>query len=52
MQFWADHNRRRGQRPKPIKRPGVTDETTAVYGTAESAMSMEDFDVWLGWEMN
>lgn len=50
MQFWADHNRRKAHKPKPIERPGVTETETAVFGNADSAMTIEDFDLWLGRE--
>lgn len=48
MQFWADHNRKKAYKPKPIERPGVNTKDVAVYGGgADSAVSIEEFDAWL-----
>lgn len=52
MQFWADHNRRRSQRPKAIPRPGVSEKNRQTYGDADDAMSMDEFDAWLESQIN
>lgn len=34
-------------RPKPLPRPGVTDETTKQYG--KGALPLDEMAAWLGW---
>lgn len=48
MQAWAGH--RKGRKPKPIPRPGVTDKETKRYTTSTSS-SRADVDAWLAAKM-
>lgn len=53
LHLWADHNRRKGQKPKPIERPGVAGETeTTVLGGGASAVPVDEFDDWLEQSLN
>ncbi len=45
--WWATHNGREQDRPKPIERPGRRPDTT-VYGSG--ALPIEEMASWLGWD--
>lgn len=44
--WWATHNGRRQDRPKPIERPGQRPDATTYGG---DALPLDEMASWLGW---